>query len=171
MSKTTNKYSPEVHKRAVWIVLSKQDQHGSHWSAILPVSSKIGRALQALNEWAKKVEVDTGQRGDITTEMAEKILSLERENCELRCSNKNLRKTSTYFAQADLDHNLNENPVLTATSCWPRSRTTLLLSMIVWSSGFDIARYTMARLIKNVGIAEVTRSKKSKITLQDKFTW
>ena len=58
---------------------------------------------KTLNEWVKKVEVDTGQRGGITPEMAEKIKALERENRELKQANEILRKASAYFAQAELD--------------------------------------------------------------------
>ena len=50
-----------------------------------------------------KVEVDTGQRGGITTEMTEKMKALERENRELKQANEILRKASAYFAQAELD--------------------------------------------------------------------
>jgi len=64
---------------------------------------KIGCAPQTLNEWVKKVEVDTGQRGGVTTEMAEKMKALERENRELKQANEILRKASAYFAQAELD--------------------------------------------------------------------
>jgi len=103
MSKTTSKYSPEVRERAVHMVLDNQGQHESRWSAILSISSKIGCAPQTLNEWVKKVEVDTGQRGGITTEMAEKMKALEREVKELKQANEILRKASAYFAQAELD--------------------------------------------------------------------
>jgi transposase len=44
-----------------------------------------------------------GRRGGITTEMAEKMKALERENRELRQANEILRKASAYFAQAELD--------------------------------------------------------------------
>ena len=103
MNKTTNKYSPEVRERSVRMVLDNQGQHGSRWSAILSISSKIGCAPQTLNEWVKKVEVDNGQRGGVTTEMAEKMKALERENRELKQANEILRKASAYFAQAELD--------------------------------------------------------------------
>ena len=103
MSKTTNKYSPEVHERAVRMVLSNEGQHESRWSAILSISAKIGCAPQTLNEWVKKAEVDSGRRGGITTETAEKMKALEREVRELKQANEILRKASAYFAQAELD--------------------------------------------------------------------
>ncbi|MEC7763256.1 MAG: recombinase family protein, partial [Pseudomonadota bacterium] len=62
MSKTTNKYSPEVRERAGRMVLDNPGQHESRWSAIVSVSSKIGCSAQTLNEWVKKAEVDSGNR-------------------------------------------------------------------------------------------------------------
>ena len=61
MSKTTNKYSPEVRERAVRLVQDNQGQHDSRWSAILSISSKIGCAPQTLNEWVKKACVDAAR--------------------------------------------------------------------------------------------------------------
>jgi transposase-like protein len=46
--------------------------------------AKIGCAPQTLNEWVKKAEVDRGERTGVTTEMAERLKALERENRELR---------------------------------------------------------------------------------------
>ena len=103
MSKTTNKYSPEVRERAVRLVLDNPRQHESRWSAILSISSKIGCAPQTLNEWVKKAEVDRADRAGITTEMAEKLKALERENRDLRHANEILRMASAYFAQAEFD--------------------------------------------------------------------
>jgi transposase len=103
MNKTTNKYSPEVRERSVRMVFDNQGQHESRWSAILSISSKIGCAPQTLNGWVKKVEVDSGRRGGVTTEMAGKMKALERENRELKQANEILRKASAYFAQAELD--------------------------------------------------------------------
>jgi transposase len=103
MSKTTNKYSSEVRGRAVRMVLDNQGQHESRWAAIVSISSKIGCVPQTLNEWVKKAEVDSGARAGITTDAAERLKALERENRELRQANEILRKASAYFAQAELD--------------------------------------------------------------------
>jgi len=103
MSKTTNKYSPEVRERAVRMVFENQSQHESRWSAIVSISAKIGCAPQTLNEWVKKTEVDRGERAGVTTEMADRLRALERENRELKQANEILRKASAYFAQAELD--------------------------------------------------------------------
>ena len=103
MSKTTNKFSPEVRARAVRLVFDNEGQHGSRWQAIVSIAAKIGCSAHTLNEWVKKVEVDSGKRAGIPTEMAEKLRALERENRELRQANEILRKASAYFAMAELD--------------------------------------------------------------------
>jgi transposase len=67
------------------------------------VAAKIGCTAQSLNEWVKKAEIDSGVRGGVPAEIAERLKALERENRELRQANEILRKASAYFAQAELD--------------------------------------------------------------------
>ena len=62
MSKTTNKFRPEVRDRAVRLVLETEGQHASRWQAIMSNATKIGCTAQTLNEWVKKAEVDGGRR-------------------------------------------------------------------------------------------------------------
>ena len=103
MSKTTNKFSPEVRERAVRLVLGNEGQHASRWQGVMSISAKIGCAPRTLNEWVKRSEGDSGQRVGIPTEMAEKMKALERENRELRQANGILRKASACFAMAEPD--------------------------------------------------------------------
>ena len=92
MSKTTNKFSPEVRERSVRLVLDTEAQHPSRWQAVMSIAAKIGCTPQTLNDWVKKAEVDSGRRPGIPAEMAEKMKALERENRELRQANEILRK-------------------------------------------------------------------------------
>ena len=56
---------------------------------------------QTLNEWVKRVEVDTGVRDGVTTAEAQRVKELEREVKELRRANEILKLASAFFAQAE----------------------------------------------------------------------
>ncbi len=103
MSKTTNKFSPEVRARAVRMVLDHAGEHSSRWQAVQSIAAKIGCSAHTLHEWVRKSEVDSGQRAGVPTDVAARLKALERENRELRQANEILRKASAYFAQAELD--------------------------------------------------------------------
>jgi transposase len=103
MSKTTNKYAPEVRERAVRMVVDHERDYPSRWAAVVSIAEKIGCAAQTLHEWVKKAEVDSGRRAGVPSDVAAQLKALERENRELRQANEILRKASAYFAQAELD--------------------------------------------------------------------
>jgi len=103
MSKTTKKVSPEVRERAVRLAFDNEGQHASRWQAVMSSAAKIGCTPQTLNDWVKKVEVESGRRAGVHTEVAEKMKALERENRELHQANEVLRKASAYFAMAEVD--------------------------------------------------------------------
>lgn len=100
-SKTTNRFSPEVRTRAVRLVFEHEKEHRSRWATVTSVAAKIGCTAQSLNEWVKKAEIDSGMRGGVPAEIAERLKALERENRELRQANDILRKASAYFDGVD----------------------------------------------------------------------
>jgi len=99
----TGRYSPEVRERAARMVLEHEREYPSQWAAIVSIAEKIGCSVEALRKWVRRVEIDAGQRGGITSDERTRIKELEREVRELRRANEILRKASAFFAQAELD--------------------------------------------------------------------
>lgn len=96
-------YSPEVRERAVRLVLTSEHEHPSRWAAIKSIATKIGCTPETLRSWVNKMEVDAGTKPGVTTDQAQRMKELERENRELKRANEILKKAAAFFAQAELD--------------------------------------------------------------------
>ena len=97
------RFSQEVRERAVRMVFEHGSEHGSEWEAMCSIAEKIGCSAETLRKWVRQTQVDSGQRGGLTSEEQARIKELERENRELRRANEILRTASAHFAQAELD--------------------------------------------------------------------
>ena len=57
MSKTTNKFSPEVRERAVRMVVEQRAEYGSEWEVMKSIAAKIGNLHAAWRN--KKTQTST----------------------------------------------------------------------------------------------------------------
>ncbi len=85
------------------MVRKHRGEYPSLWSAFQSIAPKIGCTSQALLGWVKRDEIDSGERGGVTTSERERLKALEREVKELRRANEILKLASAFFAQAELD--------------------------------------------------------------------
>ena len=98
-----SRFSQEVRERAVRMVFEHGSEYGSEWEAIRSIAEKIGCSAETLRKWVRRIEIDSGFRGGLTSDEQSRLKDLEREVRELRRANEILRKASAYFAQAELD--------------------------------------------------------------------
>ena len=105
-SKKSNRFSTEVRKRAVRMVLEHRGEYPSQWACIESIAPKIGCVPQTLNDWLKQQEINAGIREGLSTNEREHMKALERENKELHKANEILKLGSAFFALAELDRRL-----------------------------------------------------------------
>ena len=97
------KYSEELKKRATRMAVEARRDPASRAGAISRIGKQLGIHPEALRNWVRQAEVDTGVREGVSSDDKAKIVALEREVRELRRANTILRQASAYFAQAELD--------------------------------------------------------------------
>jgi len=93
------RYPAEMRERAVRLVIEHREEYPSEWAAILSIAQKFGMGHETLRKWVRKAEVDDGQRPGVSTDEAQRIKELERENRELRRANEILKSASAFFAR------------------------------------------------------------------------
>ena len=96
------RYPVEFKERAVRMVAEAESQGRTRWQAIQSVAEKLGPTGETIRAWVKRAEIDNGTLPGTTTEDAERIKQLERENRELKRANEILKSASAFFA-AELD--------------------------------------------------------------------
>ena len=81
------KYSVELQQRATRMALEARRDPESSRGAIKRVADQLGIHPEALRNWVRQAEVDEGVRPGTTTDDAQRLAELERENRELRRAN------------------------------------------------------------------------------------
>jgi len=100
------KYPPELRERATRMALEARRDPARARGAIKRIAEQLGVHPEALRTWVRQAEIDEGARTGTTSEDAQRIAELERENRELRRANEILRTASAFFAAAEVDRRL-----------------------------------------------------------------
>jgi transposase len=95
-------YPPELKERATRMVLESIDRGDQRQGLITRIARQLDIGPESLRRWVVQAEIDRGQRAGTTSEEAQRINELERENRELRRANEILKSASHFFA-AELD--------------------------------------------------------------------
>lgn len=91
------RYPQEMRERAVRMVFEHQDEHDSQWAVITSVATRLGMTPGTLRKWARRAEIDGGQRPGLTTSERERLKELEKENKEPRRANEILKAAAAFF--------------------------------------------------------------------------
>jgi transposase len=84
------------------MVLEAMEESGETVGVITRVARQLGIGSESLRNWVRQAQVDGGTRPGVTTDEAQRIKELERENRELRRANEILKSAASFFA-AELD--------------------------------------------------------------------
>ena len=96
------KYPDELRERAIRLAVDLRRDPATRIGALARVGEQLGINPETLRNWVTQAEIDGGERPGTSTNDAQRIVELERENRELRRSNAILRSASAFFA-AELD--------------------------------------------------------------------
>lgn len=98
------KYPQSFRDRAVRMVTERLEAEDPpvRFTVIRETASKLGVSTESLRRWCDSADVDAGRRPGLTTDAAEEIRRLKREDAELKRANEILKTASAFFA-AELD--------------------------------------------------------------------
>ena len=91
-------YPPELKARAIRMVLESFDRGEERQGTVTRIAHRLDIGPESLRRWVVQAEIDRGGRAGTTSQDAQRIGELERENRELRRANEILKSASAFFA-------------------------------------------------------------------------
>lgn len=96
----------ELVERATRMAIEARQDPATSRGAIKRIADQLGVHPEALRTWVRQAEIDGGLRAGMTTDDAQRLAELERENRELRRANEILKTSAAFFAAAELDRKI-----------------------------------------------------------------
>ena len=96
------RYPVEMKERAVRMVRDLQQADPNDKNVISRVARQLGVGTESLRTWVKQADVDDGKRPGLTTAEHGELVTLRKENRELRRANDILQAAASFFG-AELD--------------------------------------------------------------------
>jgi len=78
-NKRANRFSPEVHARAVRMVYEHRNNDDIQSASIAVIAAKIGCIPETLRRWVHQAETDSGLRDGVTSDERARIKALQAE--------------------------------------------------------------------------------------------
>ena len=99
---SSKRYPPELKERAVRMVGDLRHADPDDQGVISRVARQLGVGKESLRAWVKQSAVDAGHQPGVTTAEHDELVTLRKENKELRRANDILQAAATFFG-AELD--------------------------------------------------------------------
>ena len=94
---TSRQVSPGVAGAGGAHGVGAQGEHPSQWAAICSLAHKFGVSAETLCNWVRRAETDEGLRPGLTSDVRQRLKTLEREVWELRRANEILKSAAAFF--------------------------------------------------------------------------
>jgi transposase-like protein len=96
------RYPVEMKERAVRMVRDLQQADPNDKNVISRVARQLGVGTESLRTWVKQADVDDGKRPGLTTAEHGELVTLRKENRELRRANDILQAAASFMLTARL---------------------------------------------------------------------
>lgn len=167
----------ELRRRAVRMVAEVRPEYDTEWAAMKAVASKLGiGTTETLRKWVRQDQVDVGARPGTTTEESTQIKAMKKEIAELKRANEILKAAASFFAdkrrKSSAARTIRDAELKTLIQDAYKANYRVYGARKIWRhlnrQGQPVARCTVERLMRGLGITGAIRGKKVITTIPDR---
>jgi transposase len=93
------KYDDQFKARAVRLVIDHVEEYDSRTACVVAVAKRLSVAPETLRRWINQIDVDSGARDGVPTEITRENRELKRKNRELEETIEILKAATSFFAR------------------------------------------------------------------------